>query len=207
MRHRSTRVLVWILVARPAHSVQPMHAASIALPRPYRPETPPCISPGAHNIAKISRNVKSRFLTSERQVVAKVVEDVSRGLSRGAPSYPVMGLHRVMTNVVYSMPTVSANMNARCRHMDCPSGHVCVLVSSSVERTDDLYPLAVKYLSHTMSDRSYATLTRTTSTGDAPARLLTRSRTTTPPTYFFLVRGSGDYQDQGIVPLTRLNDR
>lgn len=123
---------------------------------PCRPETPPRIFPGAVNVAKTFRNVKSDFLTIQRHEAVKAVEAVVRGLRISKPSHPVVGLRHLVANAFFSMPKVSASMVARCRHMDRPSAHLgtaCqILLSGSVERSDGISPLGVTDLRYTMSD-------------------------------------------------------
>lgn len=75
-------------------------------------------------MARVWRNVKSRFLMVQRDVVLKAAEAVFRDLSLQDTQYSLMDVRRVVVNAFYAVKDVSAGEDARSHRMDCPSAHV-----------------------------------------------------------------------------------
>lgn len=129
------------------------------------------MSPGSGNVGKVWRNVKSRFLMAQRDLVLEAAEAVFRDLSLNETPYPVGDLRSVVSSAIYAVPPVSAGEDARCHRMDCRSAHLLrvwhILLKGSAERRDGLPPLGVTDCSLAISDNyerrtSDAILKRTT---------------------------------------------
>ena len=129
------------------------------------------MSPGSGNVGRVWRNVKSRFLMVQRDVVLEAAEAVFRDFTRSETSYPVGDLRRVVSSTIYAVPPVSAGEDARCHRMDCRSAHLLrvwhILFKGSAERRDGFPPLCVTDCSSTISEKyerraSDAMLERTT---------------------------------------------